>query len=360
MKKLIFLLATILFTVGQINASETITNNYIGTSYKKGESFNFIQGNIHFQVYQNGEFDFFIEPDNFIAADFHLGGVSITYNSGHDYDAYIQYDDYGAIIQIENTPIYYDYYGRISSIGDTYIRYNHRRLIQFGSMHVHYNHYGYFDHYTGYINYYNRHHYYHPYFSFYARPIFNSSIVSYNPYRRHYTPLRHRYKSENFRRRVNSRRNSVADRSVSRRSVPQRVQRATAKNVARKISKGNTRSISIANRNQTKERVLKKNNSRTTRTNTQGRKVQKTTRGTRVNTQNRKGSIRNGTVTRTGRSANKKITQNRSVSQNKKSVSPRKPVVRGTKARNKVQSSKRVSQNRSSQKRQITSDRRRG
>jgi hypothetical protein len=52
MKKLIFLLATILFTVGQINASETTTNNHIYSSYKKGESFNFIQDNIHFQVYR--------------------------------------------------------------------------------------------------------------------------------------------------------------------------------------------------------------------------------------------------------------------------------------------------------------------
>ncbi|MCF6349614.1 MAG: hypothetical protein L3J23_01105 [Flavobacteriaceae bacterium] len=93
MKKLIFLLATILFTVGQIEATETKTTNYLYTSYVKGESFNFIQGNVHFQVYQNGEFDFFIEPDNFIAGDFHLNGVSITYNSGYNYDAYIQYDD---------------------------------------------------------------------------------------------------------------------------------------------------------------------------------------------------------------------------------------------------------------------------
>ncbi len=27
----------------------------------------------------------------------------------------LQYDEFGAIIQIENTPIYYDYYGRSKS-----------------------------------------------------------------------------------------------------------------------------------------------------------------------------------------------------------------------------------------------------
>ena len=36
--------------------------------------------------------------------------VNISYNSGYDYNAYVQYDEFGAIIQIENVPIYYDYY----------------------------------------------------------------------------------------------------------------------------------------------------------------------------------------------------------------------------------------------------------
>ena len=29
-------------------------------------------------------------------------GVNISFNAGHDYEMYVQYDDYGAVIQIED------------------------------------------------------------------------------------------------------------------------------------------------------------------------------------------------------------------------------------------------------------------
>ena len=62
-------------------------------------------------------------------------GINISFNTGYDYSAYIQYDHYGAVIQIENTPIYYDYYGRISQAGNVHVNYDYRgRVSWIGNM----------------------------------------------------------------------------------------------------------------------------------------------------------------------------------------------------------------------------------
>jgi len=88
-------------------------------------------------------------------ADF--GGVSLSFNTGHSYDAYVQYDDYGAVIQIENVPIYYDYYGRVIRAGNVRINYNnYGRISRVGGLYVYYNRYNNYSHYSGYINAYNR------------------------------------------------------------------------------------------------------------------------------------------------------------------------------------------------------------
>ena len=156
-------------------------------------SFTFVEGGITFSVFQNGEFDFYINPGRGLHVDANYSDVSISYNSGYDYDAYVQYDNYGAIIQIEDVPIYYDYYGRITRAGFVDISYHSNRLIRIGGMHVFYKHHGYYSHYSGYINRYNRHYVYSAYHDYFVRPFYTDCIVSYNPYRRHYRPERIRY-----------------------------------------------------------------------------------------------------------------------------------------------------------------------
>ena len=233
MKKLSFILVAMLLITSSLFANTEESPNYYRTANSyNGKTFNYVNDNVHFQVYQDGEFDFFIAHDGF-TANFDFGAVNITYNSGYNYDAYVQYDDYGAIVQIENTPIYYDYYGRVSRIGNTHIHYRNRRIVRFGGLYVHFNSYGYFDHCTGYINSFNRHYIYRPYYSYYARPHFDYCVVSYRPYRQYYKPTRryfdrvNRYRRIDSRRRVavNSQRASRATRT--RRAVPQRVTRTT-------------------------------------------------------------------------------------------------------------------------------------
>ena len=123
MKKIALLFVTVfLFNLSPLALAnvkaKTTFYDYYNDGY--GETFTFIERGITFSVFQNGEFDFYINPRNGINAGVNLGNVSISYNAGYNYDAYVQYDDYGAIIQIEDVPIYYDYYGRISKVGNKY------------------------------------------------------------------------------------------------------------------------------------------------------------------------------------------------------------------------------------------------
>ena len=106
---------------------------------------------------------------------------------------YLQYDDYGAIIQIEDVPVYYDVYGRIIQAGEVEISYRNRAISRIGGLHIYYNSYGDYDYYTGYINSYNRFYTYRPWHGYYLRPMYNNCIVWNIPYRRFYTPIRYSY-----------------------------------------------------------------------------------------------------------------------------------------------------------------------
>ena len=197
MYKITFLLITIILTFHSPPAFASTDSNVIITSYGynhyDGEKFTFVEKGITFSIFRNGEFDFYINPGNGRYTNVDLGSVSISYNAGYNYEAYVQYDDYGAIIQIEGVPIYYDYYGRIVGAGNVKVNYFSNRLVRIGGMHIYYNGFGYYSHYRGYINTYNRYYAYHPYNNYFVRPYYNRCIVSYNPYRRHYKPYRYSY-----------------------------------------------------------------------------------------------------------------------------------------------------------------------
>jgi hypothetical protein len=230
MKTKLLLLATFLFVGFGVQASTFKTDNssinYYNNDY--GDSFTFVERNVTFAIFQNGEFDFYINPGNQrggLDVNYQGNGVNISFNSGYDYGPYVQYDDYGAIIQIENIPIYYDYYGRVNRIGNTHITYDSGRLVRVGGLHVYYNRQGYYSHYSGYINNYNRAYVFHPYHNYFARPLFDFRIVSYNPYRNHYQPTRYTYYSDHSRNKYydkNYKRNGNDTRRVATKSVPNR------------------------------------------------------------------------------------------------------------------------------------------
>ena len=164
--------------------------------YNYNDSFIFVEEGVEFAVYPNGEFDFYYNPDFRRGNSAHIStpNVNISYNGGYNYDPYVQYDDYGAVIQIENVPVYYDYYGRIIQAGNIFLTYNNfGRLARVGNLHVHYNHQHHITHYSGYINHYNRRYVYRPWHDYYSRPNVNVSIVFGRPYRAYYEPQRLSY-----------------------------------------------------------------------------------------------------------------------------------------------------------------------
>jgi len=172
MKKFIFLLAGLVLTGFTVNATAIANEaNATATYYGGyGNSFIFVEDGIEFSVFRDGQFDFNVIRNNSrLGVNIGSPNVSISFNSGYDYNGYVQYDEFGAIIQIENIPIYYDYYGRISQAGNVNIHYNNFGYVnRVGGLYVHYNRYNNFSHYTGYINVFNRGYVYRPWHRYYS------------------------------------------------------------------------------------------------------------------------------------------------------------------------------------------------
>ncbi|MCM4156072.1 hypothetical protein [Gramella sp. AN32] len=190
MKKLTLIIAAIFLGLSvKASVASTLTPNY-------SDSFIFVEGGVEFAIYPNGEFDFYFNPDFRRGNSVHIASpnVNISYNSGYNYEPYVQYDDYGAVIQIETVPVYYDFYGRIVQAGDILIGYNSLGYVtNVGRMRVHYDRFNHFTHQTGFINSYNRAYVYRPWHDYYRRPQVNVSIVFGRPYRAYYAPYRMSY-----------------------------------------------------------------------------------------------------------------------------------------------------------------------
>ncbi|HMB64044.1 MAG TPA: hypothetical protein VKN36_13275 [Eudoraea sp.] len=187
MKKIVLLITALALSTMSTMAATAENKVALSNAYRYDNSFIFVENGITFSVYPDGEFDFYI--DSYVSGRKN----GITFNSGYDYSPYAQYDDYGAVIQVENVPVYYDYYGRVTQIGSVDINYRNGRVRRVGGLHVYYNHNGYYDYHTGYINVYNRYYVYRPYHGLFVRPALGFCLVFGSPYRRYYSPLRYTY-----------------------------------------------------------------------------------------------------------------------------------------------------------------------
>lgn len=188
MKKLTLLLASV-FGLVSVSMAHGFGHANIN-SY--ADAFVFDEMGVTFSVYPDGEFDFYL-PQNQQSTTLSNGYVNVTFNSGYNYNPFVQYDDFGAVIQVENVQVWYDYYGRVSQIGDVRISYRDRRVCQVGGLYVHYNSYGHYAYHTGFINTWNPYFVYRPFYVAFARPAINLCFVRTNPYRQFYTPIRYTY-----------------------------------------------------------------------------------------------------------------------------------------------------------------------
>ncbi len=191
MKHLVLLIAA--FFVGVTSTTAASAENEFAYRNVNGysNSFIFVNNGITFSVYPDGEFDFYINNRVNVSAGIGVGPASLTFNSGYNYNPFVQYDDYGAVVQVENMPIYYDYYGRVSQIGDVNIWYRNGRVRRIGGMRVFYNNFGVYQYHTGFINYYNRYYVYRPFHRLFIRPAVGFCLVYNRPYRRFYNPVRY-------------------------------------------------------------------------------------------------------------------------------------------------------------------------
>ena len=162
-------------------------------NYNNGQTFIFTEAGIEFAVYADGQFDFYLNNNN-VNIGINTPNVNISFNSGYNYDPFVQYDDYGAVVQIENIPIFYDHFGRIIQAGDVFISYNRwNRVARIGELFINYNAYGEFLNYVGFINNFNRRYVYRPFHAYFSFPIRNRCVVYNRPYRRYYRPIRYSY-----------------------------------------------------------------------------------------------------------------------------------------------------------------------
>ena len=192
MKKVLLLITVLTFSIPNLQATPIKDKATPHTTHGQGESFIFREDGVTFAVYPDGEFDFYMDTRVNLEVSERIGNVGITFNSGYNYNPYLQYDAYGAVIQIEHIPIYYDYYGRVSQIGSIAIKYTNKRIHSIGGLYMHYKG-RVLSYCTGYINRYNRYYVYQPFHRYFVRPTVTFCNVSYTPYRRHYTPVQHVY-----------------------------------------------------------------------------------------------------------------------------------------------------------------------
>ena len=118
--------------------SNTTANNSEVLEYNSynpydGRAYIFEEGGVEFSVFTDGQFDFScVGPYHSRQVQVSTGSphVNISFNGGYDYEMYIQYDDYGAVTQIENVAIYYDHYGRISRAGSMMPRHSPKPILR--------------------------------------------------------------------------------------------------------------------------------------------------------------------------------------------------------------------------------------
>ena len=153
-----------------------------------GETFIFYEGGVEFAIFPDGQFDFFFSPRYDSYQSFRINPRSdFRFNMGRNYDRYVQYDDYGAVIQIAHVPVFYDHYGRIIQAGSVPIDYNFFGQVErIGNLILHYDQFQRLVGYSGFINVRNARYIPRPWHQYYTRPHAHSAIVFHQPYRQYY------------------------------------------------------------------------------------------------------------------------------------------------------------------------------
>ncbi|MGL2963580.1 hypothetical protein ACSVH2_07140 [Flavobacterium sp. RSB2_4_14] len=143
MKKITFLVASVLMTTGILNAKEVTRFTSNNTNFCFDEPISFVERGIEFFVFPNGEFDFNTRPQD-SQGDYYYKtagkrGTTVAIGRPINYGTLIEHDSFGRVRRIGNTFINYDNRDRVNRIGTVYMRYNRFALTQIGGMQIVYN-----------------------------------------------------------------------------------------------------------------------------------------------------------------------------------------------------------------------------
>jgi len=172
MKKITLVLATMLLSVTFAIAAKPTSdlNHSDKTSINRySQPIMFVEQGIEFLIFQNGDLDlnrkrsvqysknYFRKNSNRKSYNNRIYGVAGVEGSyGHNRRAFISYDRFGRIRNIDNIYISYDHYGRVKRIGSVIMSYYYNKLEQVGRLRLQYNRWGELISTTGQVNYSNQ------------------------------------------------------------------------------------------------------------------------------------------------------------------------------------------------------------
>ncbi|WP_157603635.1 hypothetical protein [Polaribacter atrinae] len=127
MKKGVLILIGMFFLVSTIKAENNKeVPNKIGFNYSYENTVNFVERDVEFFIFTNGEFDF---------------NTHYTSNR-NEIGVFISRDYRGRIERIGNSFINYDRYGNVTRIGNVFMKYYRGQLTDVGNLKIRYDHWG--------------------------------------------------------------------------------------------------------------------------------------------------------------------------------------------------------------------------
>lgn len=152
MKKITLLAAY--FLVGSMASAATNSISFDNGRYgyaTNGEPIVFMERDIEFYVFLNGDFDFNTRPFDTQGTYVYRRGTSAV-APNVNYGVRIEHDSFGRVRRVGNTFINYDAQNRVRRIGNVYMTYNRYGLSQIGGLHIRYNSRGMITSVTGSVN----------------------------------------------------------------------------------------------------------------------------------------------------------------------------------------------------------------
>ncbi|MFN3639839.1 MAG: hypothetical protein ACK4UK_02880 [Flavobacterium sp.] len=155
MKKITLL--AIIFLTGswvhaQVSTHQDSQRRSALTNFNHNEPFVFMERDIEFYVFQNGDFDFNTRPFDSQSSIIFRRGNTARPQIGLNHGVRIDHDSFGRVRRVGNTFINYDAFNRVSRIGSVFMRYNRFGLHQIGGMSIMHNRNGMIVGIVGHIN----------------------------------------------------------------------------------------------------------------------------------------------------------------------------------------------------------------